>query len=88
MQAEKDGHAGATADNGPWLLGLDQPSYMAVMTYADNRYRAQFVVLPAYIQPVHLCRWNLTCTWSSKLTVSIGGMTRGPRGPAFADFMQ
>ncbi len=46
MQAEKDGHAGATADNGPWLLGLDQPSYMAVMTYADNRYRARFVVLP------------------------------------------
>ena len=52
MQAEKDGHAGATADNGPWLLGLDQPSYLAVMTYADNRYRARFVVLPAYIQPV------------------------------------
>lgn len=37
MQAAKDGHAGATAETGPWMIGLDQPSYTAVMTYADNR---------------------------------------------------
>ncbi len=38
MQAQKAGYAGASADTGPWLLGLDQPSYTAVMSYADNRY--------------------------------------------------
>ena len=37
LQAAKAGHAGATAESGPWLIGLDQPSYTAVMTYADNR---------------------------------------------------
>ena len=37
LQAAEAGHAGATADSGPWLIGLDQPSYTAVMTYADNR---------------------------------------------------
>ena len=38
LQAAEAGHAGATADSGPWLIGLDQPSYTAVMTYADNRF--------------------------------------------------
>lgn len=37
MQAVTDGYANATAENGPWMLGLDQPSYVAVVTYADNR---------------------------------------------------
>ena len=40
MQAVKAGYVGASAGTGPWLVGLDQPSYMAVMTYADNRYAA------------------------------------------------
>ncbi len=37
MQAVSDGYANATAQSGPWMLGLDEPSYVAVLTYADNR---------------------------------------------------
>ena len=44
LQAAEAGHAGATAESGPWLIGLDQPSYTAVMTYADNRCVAAIVV--------------------------------------------
>jgi hypothetical protein len=28
----------ATAENGPWLITLDAPTYTSVMSYADNRY--------------------------------------------------
>lgn len=37
QQAVAAGHAGATADAGPWLLTLDAPCYMPVMTHAKNR---------------------------------------------------
>jgi len=35
--ARDKGDKDATAENGPWVLTLDIPSYMAVMTYADDR---------------------------------------------------
>lgn len=31
------GHENATAENGPWLITLDAPSFMAVMQHARNR---------------------------------------------------
>ena len=35
--AKEDGHEGATPDAGPWLFGLDFPSYFPVMTHAKDR---------------------------------------------------
>lgn len=37
QQAAREGHEGATAEAGPWLVTLDFPSYMPVMTHAKNR---------------------------------------------------
>lgn len=37
QQASKEGHEGATPEEGPWLFTLDFPSYMPVMTHAKNR---------------------------------------------------
>ena len=37
QQAAKEGHAGATAEAGPWLFTLDFPSFFPVMTHAKNR---------------------------------------------------
>jgi oligopeptidase A len=37
QQAAKEGHEGATPEEGPWLFTLDFPSYMPVMTHAKNR---------------------------------------------------
>ena len=37
QQAQKEGHEGATPEDGPWLFTLDMPSYMPVMTHAKNR---------------------------------------------------
>ncbi|GAB4814977.1 hypothetical protein N2152v2_002023 [Parachlorella kessleri] len=38
QQASKEeGHEGATAADGPWLVTLDFPSYFPVMTHAKNR---------------------------------------------------
>ena len=37
QQAEKEGHAGASAEAGPWVLTLDFPSYGPVMTHAKDR---------------------------------------------------
>ncbi|KAG6737201.1 hypothetical protein POTOM_059755 [Populus tomentosa] len=31
------GHADATAENGPWIITLDTPSFMSVMQHAKNR---------------------------------------------------
>jgi oligopeptidase A len=31
------GHENASADNGPWVITLDAPSYSAVMQHAKNR---------------------------------------------------
>lgn len=31
------GHENATAENGPWVITLDAPSYMSVMQHAQNR---------------------------------------------------
>ncbi|KAF8016469.1 hypothetical protein BT93_H1861 [Corymbia citriodora subsp. variegata] len=33
----EQGHANATPDNGPWVITLDAPSFMAVMKHARNR---------------------------------------------------
>ena len=35
--AKDDGHEGATPEAGPWLFGLDFPSYFPVMTHAKDR---------------------------------------------------
>ncbi|KFK25326.1 hypothetical protein AALP_AA8G098300 [Arabis alpina] len=35
--AVSKGHENATADNGPWLITLDAPSYLPVMQHAKNR---------------------------------------------------
>jgi len=35
--ARKDGHEKATANHGPWKIGLDAPSVMAVLQFAENR---------------------------------------------------
>ena len=35
--AASKGHAGATAEAGPWAFTLDGPSYMAVMSHSQNR---------------------------------------------------
>eukprot|EP00878_Enallax_costatus_P002366 GHUV01002542.1.p1 GENE.GHUV01002542.1~~GHUV01002542.1.p1 ORF type:complete len:832 (+),score=220.74 GHUV01002542.1:594-3089(+) len=37
QQARSEGHEGATAEKGPWLLTLDFPSYYPVMTHCKNR---------------------------------------------------
>lgn len=37
QQAAAAGHEGATAEAGPWLLTLDAPSYMPILTHARNR---------------------------------------------------
>lgn len=31
------GHDNATAENGPWIITLDAPSFMSVMQHARNR---------------------------------------------------
>ena len=31
------GHENATAENGPWVITLDAPSYLPVMQHAKNR---------------------------------------------------
>ena len=31
------GHENATSENGPWIITLDAPSFMAVMQHASNR---------------------------------------------------
>ena len=33
----KQGHENATTENGPWIITLDAPSFMAVMQHAKNR---------------------------------------------------
>eukprot|EP00252_Welwitschia_mirabilis_P002388 TRINITY_DN1232_c0_g1_i1.p1 TRINITY_DN1232_c0_g1~~TRINITY_DN1232_c0_g1_i1.p1 ORF type:complete len:803 (-),score=167.24 TRINITY_DN1232_c0_g1_i1:385-2511(-) len=35
--AASKGHEGATAENGPWIITLDLPSYMPVMQHVKNR---------------------------------------------------
>ncbi|XP_058186616.1 probable cytosolic oligopeptidase A [Rhododendron vialii] len=35
--AVSKGHENATAENGPWVITLDAPSFMAVMQHAQNR---------------------------------------------------
>ncbi|KAL0377984.1 UNVERIFIED_CONTAM: Organellar oligopeptidase A, chloroplastic/mitochondrial [Sesamum radiatum] len=35
--AVSKGHENATAENGPWIITLDAPSFMAVMQHAKNR---------------------------------------------------
>ncbi|KAJ6732670.1 PROTEASE M3 THIMET OLIGOPEPTIDASE-RELATED [Salix koriyanagi] len=35
--AASRGHADATAENGPWIITLDAPSFMSVMQHATNR---------------------------------------------------
>lgn len=35
--ARTEGHKDATPENGPWMLTLDFPSYMPVMSHAKNR---------------------------------------------------
>ncbi|KAI5581229.1 hypothetical protein POPTR_007G004600v4 [Populus trichocarpa] len=35
--AVSKGHADATAENGPWIITLDTPSFMSVMQHAKNR---------------------------------------------------
>ncbi|KAL8160232.1 hypothetical protein V2J09_001769 [Rumex salicifolius] len=35
--AVSKGHENATAENGPWIITLDAPSYMSVMQHARNR---------------------------------------------------
>ncbi|KAK6923235.1 Peptidase M3A/M3B catalytic domain [Dillenia turbinata] len=35
--AVSKGHKDATAENGPWIITLDQPSFMAVMLHSRNR---------------------------------------------------
>eukprot|EP00268_Persea_americana_P068603 TRINITY_DN957_c0_g1_i3.p1 TRINITY_DN957_c0_g1~~TRINITY_DN957_c0_g1_i3.p1 ORF type:complete len:828 (+),score=172.81 TRINITY_DN957_c0_g1_i3:311-2794(+) len=35
--AVSKGHENATAENGPWVITLDAPSYMSVMQHAQNR---------------------------------------------------
>ncbi|KAL1812383.1 hypothetical protein ACET3Z_022448 [Daucus carota] len=35
--AVSKGHKNATAENGPWVITLDDPSYMSVMQHAKNR---------------------------------------------------
>ncbi|KAK9804552.1 hypothetical protein WJX73_008970 [Symbiochloris irregularis] len=35
--ARAEGHEDATPENGPWVFTLDLPSYMPVMTHAQNR---------------------------------------------------
>ncbi|KAK4263036.1 hypothetical protein QN277_028515 [Acacia crassicarpa] len=37
QSAVSKGHENATAGNGPWVITLDAPSYMAVMQHAQNR---------------------------------------------------
>ncbi|KAK7307286.1 hypothetical protein VNO77_40206 [Canavalia gladiata] len=37
QSAVSKGHENATAENGPWVITLDAPSYIAVMQHAHNR---------------------------------------------------
>ncbi|KAJ1380194.1 Peptidyl-dipeptidase DCP [Sesbania bispinosa] len=37
QSAVSKGHENATADNGPWIITLDAPSFIAVMQHARNR---------------------------------------------------
>ncbi|MCI07598.1 oligopeptidase A, partial [Trifolium medium] len=37
QSAVSKGHENATAENGPWVITLDAPSYIAVMQHARNR---------------------------------------------------
>ncbi|RDY02506.1 Organellar oligopeptidase A, chloroplastic/mitochondrial, partial [Mucuna pruriens] len=37
QSAVSKGHENATAENGPWIITLDAPSYIAVMQHARNR---------------------------------------------------
>ena len=37
QQAKAKGHESATTEEGPWLLTLDFPSYLPVMTHSTNR---------------------------------------------------
>jgi len=37
QQAEKNGHAGATAETGPWVITLDMPSYLPAMQHLKSR---------------------------------------------------
>lgn len=42
------GHANADAENGPWIISLDAPSYLPVMQHAKNRSLRKEVYL-AYV---------------------------------------
>ncbi|KAL2531963.1 putative cytosolic oligopeptidase A [Abeliophyllum distichum] len=46
--AVSKGHENATAENGPWLITLDAPSYMAIMKHAKSRTLREEVYL-AYV---------------------------------------
>ncbi|KAH9300446.1 hypothetical protein KI387_012029, partial [Taxus chinensis] len=37
QSAKSKGHEGATAENGPWIITLDVPSYLPVMQHVRNR---------------------------------------------------
>jgi Zn-dependent oligopeptidase len=37
LMEKMQGHENATAENGPWVITLDAPSYIAVMQHARNR---------------------------------------------------
>lgn len=37
QKAAEEGHKGATAEAGPWLLTLDYTTYSAVVSFANNR---------------------------------------------------
>ena len=37
LNGQMQGHENATAENGPWIITLDAPSFIAVMQHARNR---------------------------------------------------
>lgn len=37
LHKSNQGHENATAENGPWVITLDAPSYTSVMKHAKNR---------------------------------------------------
>lgn len=43
QRAAADGHAGATAEAGPWQLGLDMPSYLPAMKFAKVKGNANLL---------------------------------------------
>eukprot|EP00962_Isochrysis_galbana_P043559 scaffold16623_cov93-Isochrysis_galbana.AAC.6 len=55
QRAATDGHEGATADAGPWQLGLDMPSYLPAMKFAKARLHRR---APAP---------KITCVWAVKI---------------------